>query len=378
MGWLPKHRRPGTPRKPMRPAEQRAREEERRRFLETVRGAARGQWVAILRSLGPPDIGKPLDKPGSHFACPVHGGNHGDAFRFFKDVNETGGGICNTCGAQRDGFAMLQWLNGWNFKEALDAVADELGIRPGSRPWSRRTPPPPPPPSREPEWAANEARMRRVWEASVAPTHDQAAPLRQYLVRRGLLAELDPHVVRVHPELPFFEEHDLGDKPVCLGYYPTMLARFQDPAGKSVGIHRTYLTDDGHKAPFPKVKKLMPPCGVMTGGAIRLFPPGPEMGIAEGIETALAVRQRTQMPVWAAYSSSLLASWEPPEGTRLVVIWADLDRSGGGQSAAQTLRDRLLSRGIQVALHLPPGPIPDGKKGVDWCDVWRTELRRVA
>jgi hypothetical protein len=102
------------------------------------------------------------------------------------------------------------------------------------------------------------------------------------------------------------------------------------------------------------------------------------MGITEGIETALAVRQRTGMPVWAAVSAALLACWEPPAGVRLVVIWADLDRSGTGQAAAKVLRDRLLAGGLQVALHLPPGPIPNGAKGIDWADLWRLQLRSVA
>ena len=122
----------------------------------------------------------------------------------------------------------------------------------------------------------------------------------------------------------------------------------------------------------------MTPCGPMQGGAIRLFPAGPELGITEGIETALAVRQRTAMPVWAALSASLLERCEPPAGVRLVVIWADLDRSGAGEAAANRLRDRLLTQGIQVALHLPAGPIPVGQKGLDWADLWRLRLRSAA
>jgi hypothetical protein len=54
----------------------------------------------------------------------------------------------------------------------------------------------------------------------------------------------------------------------------------------------------------------------------------------------------------------------------LVVVWADRDRSGTGEAAALTLRERLLGRGILVAVHLPPVPIPVGAKGIDWADVW--------
>ena len=58
-----------------------------------------------------------------------------------------------------------------------------------------------------------------------------------------------------------------------------------------------------------------------------------------------------------------------------MVVWADRDRSGAGEAAALSLRERLIGRGISVAVHLPPGPIPSTAKGIDWADVWsnRTE-----
>jgi putative DNA primase/helicase len=79
-----------------------------------------------------------------------------------------------------------------------------------------------------------------------------------------------------------------------------------------------------------------------------------------------------------AVSAGLLARLEPPAGTSLVVIWADRDRSGAGQAAALSLRERLLGRGIAAAVHLPPGPIPAGEKGIDWADVWCNHAERAA
>ena len=146
-----------------------------------------------------------------------------------------------------------------------------------------------------------------------------------------------------------------------------------------VTVHRTYLTADGRKAPVAEPKKLMGyPGHRLVGGAIRLSAPGPVLGVAEGIETALAVHLRTGMPVWSAVSAGLLARLEPPAGTSLVVIWADRDRSGAGEAAALSLRERLLGRGIAVAVHLPPGPIPAGAKGIDWADVWCDHAERAA
>ena len=69
---------------------------------------------------------------------------------------------------------------------------------------------------------------------------------------------------------------------------------------------------------------------------------------------------------------------KPPAETPLVVVWADRDRSGTGEAAALALRERLIGRGIAVAVHLPPGPIPANAKGIDWADVWNSGPETVA
>lgn len=337
---------------------------------DVVRDHARGQWIGILGRLAP-TLEAALARPGRHVPCPVHGGR--DGFRVFRDVNETGGGICNTCGAFSDGFALLMWAHGWPFRETLEAVSLELRLDLGGV-WTV----PRPRPSagsgcgqaRDPSGV--EQALQRVWEQTIEPDAQEAEPLRRYLLRRGIAVLPDPGVVRCHPALGYFEDR------VRKGKFPALVARVTSAQGGLVSLHRTYLTPEGRKAPVECQKKTMMPCGPMQVGAIRLFPAGPQIGIAEGIETALAVRQRTGMPVWAALSATLLERWEPPADVRLVLIWADLDRSGAGQAAANGLRDRLLSQGIQVALHLPAGPIPAGQKGSDWADLWRLRLRSAA
>lgn len=39
-----------------------------------------------------------------------------------------GSGVCNTCGNFRDGFALLEWVNDWSFRETLEAVAKVLDM----------------------------------------------------------------------------------------------------------------------------------------------------------------------------------------------------------------------------------------------------------
>jgi hypothetical protein len=68
---------------------------------------------------------------------------------------------------------------------------------------------------------------------------------------------------------------------------------------------------------------------------------------------------------------------EPPAETSLVVVWADRDRSLAGEAAAMSLRERLMGRGISVAVHLPPGRIPSRAKCIDWADVWCNRTERA-
>jgi putative DNA primase/helicase len=141
--------------------------------------------------------------------------------------------------------------------------------------------------------------------------------------------------------------------------------------GNPVTMHRTFLTNDGKKANLPYPKKFMPyPSDRnLTGGAVRLCQAESVLGIAEGIETALAVRQTTGLAVWAALSCTLLERFEPPTGTKHVAIWGDLDRKGVGGDSARKLAERLYEQGIITSLHIPPASLLGDCKSVDWLDV---------
>ncbi|MEA3644080.1 MAG: toprim domain-containing protein [Lamprobacter sp.] len=74
-------------------------------------------------------------------------------------------------------------------------------------------------------------------------------------------------------------------------------------------------------------------------------------------------------------SATLLERFEPPAGVEQLTVWADHDRSGAGLRAAERLRARLSAR-LMVRLALPPGPIPDRAKSLDWADVWQQRQNR--
>lgn len=91
---------------------------------ERIKEAARGRWVEILSTIG----GCPGELlTGRHGPCPRCGGI--DRFRLIDA--DAGALFCNACFSTRngDGLAALQWLRGWTFNDALNAVADFLGVK---------------------------------------------------------------------------------------------------------------------------------------------------------------------------------------------------------------------------------------------------------
>ncbi len=171
-----------------------------------VKKRAHGRWIAILSNLSPKLV-PAIQKTGRHVACPVHGGK--DGFRVFRNVNTTGGSVCNTCGVHSDGFATLMWCNGWDFVTALNAVADYCGMSNNNSTFpaticdhSYKTSRPLMPVDQE------DNRIRQalncVWNESVAISDKCATPVYLYLARRGISMPI-PETLRFHPALAYFE-----------------------------------------------------------------------------------------------------------------------------------------------------------------------------
>jgi phage/plasmid primase-like uncharacterized protein len=345
---------------------------------DTVREAARGDWLFILAALAP-QLEPALNRLGRHVLCPVHGGRDKNGFRLFKDAHETGGGVCNSCDPfyYPDGFSLLMWLNGWNFNECLKAVGDYLGAEKKA-------------PQINPSWLlelkkrqerriarerAYRARLHqiieRVWNECVPLSSAKAQPMQLYFQSRRLLfkvAEVEKSdSLRFHPAMLYY---DADGREV--GKFPAIVCAIRDIKGHVVTLHRTYLTQNGKKADVACPKKMMPvPSGMsLKGASIRLGKPTEGiLGVAEGIESALSPYRATRIPVWSSVNATLMESFEVPKGVHTVLIWADKDKSGTGQKAANALKARLKSQGISAYVLLPKLSVPDRAKSVDWNDV---------
>ena len=98
---------------------------------------------------------------------------------------------------------------------------------------------------------------------------------------------------------------------------------------------------------------------------MEVFRPGSTLGVAEGIETAIAAHMLFHVPVWALLSTSGMKSWRPPAGVRRVLIFGDNDPHSAGQAAAYSLA-HCLHGTVETQIHLPPTP-------GDWNDVLLAE-----
>lgn len=206
------------------------------------------------------------------------------------------------------------------------------------------------------QWATNAERIARLWAQCVPLVPGD--PVTLYLKHRGFAGVWPlPACLRLHRALPCWD----GDQRI--GSFPAMVAPLLAPDGRVVALHRTYLTADGRKADVPAVKKLTATAGPLAGASIRLYEPARGcIGIAEGIETALAASLASGVPTVSTYCANGLAGFVWPASVQRLLIFGDNDRAG--REAADTLRARALAARLRAEVLAPSDDC------VDWCDVW--------
>jgi putative DNA primase/helicase len=294
---------------------------------------ARGRWHGILPAIGISE--KFLKRKNG--PCPMCGGK--DRWRF-TDIDGKGTWYCNNCHGGA-GVDLVMKFTGLAFKEAARRIECVIGKSPAK------------PPAPERSEQQRRAALNALWRDGQQIQADD--PVDRWLQNRGVARQNYTKCLRVGMRI----RH--SGPPVT--WHPAMLAMVTDTNGKPATIHKTYVTTDGQKAPVEKVRMF---CAgsVPAGGAVRLTPPGPVLGIAEGIETAFAAMKMFGIPTWAALSDSGVAKFEPPVDTKRLIIFADNDQNGAGQRAAYALAARLSGR-IEVEVKIPEKP------GADWNDMLR-------
>jgi putative DNA primase/helicase len=293
-----------------------------------VKEQARGNWLSILRSLG---IQETFLK-NKHGPCPMCGGK--DRYRW-DNKNGRGTYYCQ-CGPG-DGFQLLMKFHNWTFPETAQRIEELLDgaiLKQKIQPIENKT----------------DARVAINIILGRAQSIKEGDPVSEYLLGRGL--NHIPDTLLYHPELWESETKKT---------YPGMIIKVQSPRGEVISLHRTFLRN-GRKAPIESPRKVLPPTETLRGSAIRLFPAHEYLGIAEGIETALAAHEMFKIPVWSVINANGVKTFEPPEGVKKVYIFGDNDESFTGQAASYEAAHRLTIKNFAVRVHLP------NSAGWDWLD----------
>lgn len=313
---------------------------------------ARGRWREILPALG--IDAKALNN--RHSACPVCGGK--DRFRF-DDKNGSGSWICNqghggehdnAAGSSGNGVALVMDWKSCDFHGAAKLIETVIGT--DNRPTDRSTQVAN---SITDEQDARERYQQMIGYWKAAKMIERGDPADLYL-RSRVGAYKPTRALRFLPETTFAGRT-----------MPAMISAFVDVHGEIASVQRTFLTMDGRKAPGLEAPRAN--TGTLPeGGAIRLCQPLSTLGIAEGVETALAATALYGVPCWAAVNAGRLEKWEPPEGVQNIIVFGDADTNYRGQLAAFNLAHRLSRKVPGKPEMMVQVMLPDDI-GADWNDM---------
>jgi putative DNA primase/helicase len=187
-------------------------------------------------------------------------------------------------------------------------------------------------------------RAQAIWREAVDPRGTIVA---QYLAGRGLgLPDgAASEAIRFHGNCPFGETRA-----------PAMVALVRDiVTDRPLAIHRTALNADGSKATVDGKSKLA--LGRVAGGAVKLTPDAAItlcLGIAEGIETALSMREIAEFggsPVWSVLNCGGMSNF--PVLTGIETLWLGVDCDPAGLKASSAAAARWRGAGREAILIRP-------------------------
>lgn len=178
----------------------------------------------------------------------------------------------------------------------------------------------------------------------------EKSPAESYLRNRGL--------TRPGSDLRYNARTPLGRGALAV-FRPALLAAVRDESGL-VAVHRTFLElDPARLAGVPAPRRAL---GQLRQGAVRLCAPERGLlGLAEGIETAMAATVLTGIACWAVLGSERFGRIALPPAIERVILF--LDNDPPGRRAGKLARKVLEVGGIAVEERVP------ATLGADWNDV---------
>lgn len=321
--------------------------------IQYIKDRLIGQWEHVLAHFGLADqIARAA--PNIQTPCPKTGEGK-TKFRRFKDCHLNGGAYHNDEGPMMDGIYVIAWLNNWSLSETTKQLLRYINGNAIKRPskkfieQAQRA---------RYELTEEERTKRQKWlrRAYTQSTPIEGTLVETYLRSRGIKGDLSSlTMLRFHPNL-YYKDADMPKAT----YHPGMLALYSDADGNPITMHRTFIAKDGQgKANVTQQKKIFQALADIRGGAIRIDEPVADkngdlvIGVCEGIENALSVREATGCPMWVGYSDRVMTMVKFDPRIKTVIIWADKEPSGAGKKAADDLTERLKGLGVRSIVMLP-------------------------
>jgi putative DNA primase/helicase len=305
-------------------------------ILSAAKAARVENEIARRGGLGHKRFGAELIGP-----CPQCGGRDRFAVNIRKQVFQ-----CRGCGRTGDVIAMVQHIDGCDFRTAVRTLGGIDDVKPVVPVKSA-------PHLVERDDSKNTERALSIWEES-EPVAGTVAE--EYLRRRGLEPPESDEAVRFLWACPF------GDT-----RYPSLIALFRDVStNEPRAVHRFALGPGG----ILVGKKMLGPVG---GCAVKLdSEENVERGltIAEGVETAIAARMKGLRPCWATGSAGGIRNFPLLAGVECLTLVVDNDhhdargRQAGQEAAAECWR-RWKDAGREVLA------FSTNKPGTDVADIFK-------
>jgi hypothetical protein len=188
---------------------------------------------------------------------------------------------------------------------------------------------------------------RRIWREAIPAAGTLAEA---YLASRGLVLPVGAPL-RFHPACPRGADR-----------LPAMIALMTTPdTAQPCGAHRTFIRADGSGKADGQAKMMAGAAGVIR--LVRDEDVTLGLGLAEGIETALAVMQRTGWrPVWAASSAGAIRRFPVLAGIGDLTVFADTGDAGIGAAEDCAARWSIAGQGARI-IAPPIGDWDDATRG---------------
>ena len=270
--------------------------------------------------------------------CPQCGGKDRFSINVRKQVF-----LCRGCAARGNVIALVRFLDGCGFHEALERLTGERVPAP-SRPA-----PAAPDALRDDDRDARALMFAKQIASKMRPI--LGTPGERYLrdVRKIDTSAIEDVLERTdavgwHPCILLHERRATRSHGRGLG---AIIAVMTDPvtARPTGAISRTYI-HEGRK--LGKAKTLGSPAGIIRLSEDADVLEG--LHIAEGLETALAGMSIGLRPMWAAGSTALMAKFPVLSGVEALTVIVDHDANAAGERAARELEARWLDAGREVRL----------------------------